>query len=247
MNYPCDMIQDLLPLYVDGVATEASRQAVEEHLPTCGACQEYYEALLSREPFAEKTHNDQEDKKMADSLKKVKDKLDKKMKLTILCAVAAVVVLLGGYYLLFQAPIKNIDLEDITIAVETYTTKEIATMGSVDAGDTQVTISADEVDLSSTYTLTIPTMPEADISITENTMEKNEYVSVLTVTCPYFIREMLYADKEAEGVLYIDAFRTTVLNNKALEQFRTRQMLEFRDIQQVIFLKNGQETVLWSK
>lgn len=247
MNYPCGMIQDLLPLYVDGVAAEASKAAVEEHLPTCGACQEYYEALLSREPFAEKAPHDQEDKKMADSLKKVKDKLDKKMRRTILCAVAAVAVLLGGYYLLFQAPIKNIALEDIHVAVETYATKEIATIGSVDSGDTQVTVSANEGDLSSAYTLYIPSMPNVDITITENVMEENEQVSVLSVTSPYFVREMLYADKEAEGVLYIEAFHTTVLNNKAAENIQTIKSLEFRDIEKVIFLKNGQETVLWSK
>ncbi len=247
MNYPCGMIQDLLPLYVDGAATEASKQAVEAHLPTCQTCQKYYETLCSADFLAEKTHHEQEDQQMAESLKRVKEKIHNKMRTTVLCAVAAVVVLLGGYYLLFQAPIKNIDLNDITIAVETYTTKEIATVGGADNGDGSVTISADEVDLSSTYTLTIPAMPEAEISITENTMEKNEHVSVLTVTCPYFIREMLYADKEAEGVLYLKAFRTTVLNNKALEKFQTQQMLDFRNIEQVIFLKNGQETVLWSK
>ena len=38
MNQPCPMIQDLLPLYVDGAAGEESRALVEEHLRSCPVC-----------------------------------------------------------------------------------------------------------------------------------------------------------------------------------------------------------------
>ena len=34
----CGIIQDLLPLYHDGVCSDKSRAAVEEHLQTCEAC-----------------------------------------------------------------------------------------------------------------------------------------------------------------------------------------------------------------
>lgn len=40
MKYQCDMIQDLLPLYEDGVCSEVSKAAVEEHLRECGRCRE---------------------------------------------------------------------------------------------------------------------------------------------------------------------------------------------------------------
>ena len=33
-----DIVQDLLPLYHDGVCSEKSRAAVEEHLKACEAC-----------------------------------------------------------------------------------------------------------------------------------------------------------------------------------------------------------------
>ena len=36
----CDIVQDLLPLYVDGVCSEAGRKLVEEHIPACSRCQE---------------------------------------------------------------------------------------------------------------------------------------------------------------------------------------------------------------
>ena len=36
----CDIVRDLLPLYEDGLCSEESRKAVEEHLKTCEACRE---------------------------------------------------------------------------------------------------------------------------------------------------------------------------------------------------------------
>lgn len=39
MKYPCDMVQDLLPLYHDEVCSPSSKKIVEEHLPACEACQ----------------------------------------------------------------------------------------------------------------------------------------------------------------------------------------------------------------
>lgn len=39
-NLDCDVIYDLLPSYIDGVCTAATRQCVEEHLADCPACAE---------------------------------------------------------------------------------------------------------------------------------------------------------------------------------------------------------------
>ena len=39
-NLSCKMIEDILPLYVDGVCSEESRAAVEEHLAQCESCRE---------------------------------------------------------------------------------------------------------------------------------------------------------------------------------------------------------------
>lgn len=38
MKYPCDMIRDLMPLCADGAASDASAQAVREHIGTCTEC-----------------------------------------------------------------------------------------------------------------------------------------------------------------------------------------------------------------
>ena len=38
MKYECKMIEDLLPLYKDGVCSQASSHAVEEHIAECPEC-----------------------------------------------------------------------------------------------------------------------------------------------------------------------------------------------------------------
>ena len=38
MKITCNIIEDLLPLYIDDMVSEDSRQLVEEHLKECVAC-----------------------------------------------------------------------------------------------------------------------------------------------------------------------------------------------------------------
>jgi len=41
----CDVVQDLLPLYYDNVASKSSRKMVDEHIKTCQDCNEILEKL----------------------------------------------------------------------------------------------------------------------------------------------------------------------------------------------------------
>ena len=50
MNYDCELIQDLLPLYEEGLCSPASRRAVEEHLRLCEACRRLSAPLPIEEP-----------------------------------------------------------------------------------------------------------------------------------------------------------------------------------------------------
>ena len=45
MKYPCSLIQDLLPLYHDGVCSEESSKIIENHLSECSSCKDYYNSL----------------------------------------------------------------------------------------------------------------------------------------------------------------------------------------------------------
>jgi|BioPla2DNA2_1021312.scaffolds.fasta_scaffold76882_1 predicted anti-sigma-YlaC factor YlaD len=41
----CEIIKDLLPLYVDGVVSEESKKLLEEHFAECNNCQELAEQM----------------------------------------------------------------------------------------------------------------------------------------------------------------------------------------------------------
>lgn len=42
---PCDIVRDLLPLYVDDVVHETTKQAIEQHLQICGTCRKEAEKM----------------------------------------------------------------------------------------------------------------------------------------------------------------------------------------------------------
>ena len=63
MNYPCSVIQDLLPLYIDGVCSEESRKVIDEHLAGCAACRQ----LLAEMQASEQKPNLQADVHAANS------------------------------------------------------------------------------------------------------------------------------------------------------------------------------------
>ena len=45
MKYDCKVVEDLLPLYKDGVCSDASTKVVEEHLAECPKCSELLNSL----------------------------------------------------------------------------------------------------------------------------------------------------------------------------------------------------------
>lgn len=244
MTYPCGLIRDLLPLYLDDVCQEDSKQAVEQHLSACEKCRQYYESMKSIDGFAEKQHDNSEDMRLADGLKRIKMKINKKIRNIILCSAAAAVFLIIGFNALCTVPIKSIDLKKVTVSAAVYPINELP--HTLDVDQDSVTISLGEADTSDTYRITIPDMPNAKINMTENVMEHNEFVTVISWSSPYLIREI---KSEYQGdTLYVTVFQTTVLNNKAPANVQTTQSLEFKEINQIVFVEeDGKETVLWSR
>ena len=49
MSKECDIVRDLLPLYVDNVVSDTSREIIEEHLSDCDGCKEYLKKLRDEE------------------------------------------------------------------------------------------------------------------------------------------------------------------------------------------------------
>lgn len=47
MSKQCEIVQDLLPLYVDGACSEASSEMIKEHLESCPTCNGIYQQMCS--------------------------------------------------------------------------------------------------------------------------------------------------------------------------------------------------------
>lgn len=90
MEYKCEIIRDLLPLYHDGVCSPESAAAVEEHLARCEACKDIHQALLNAVKLDPQKEGEPEAPSLAESLKKVKFSV--KWKRVVACLLAVLIV-----------------------------------------------------------------------------------------------------------------------------------------------------------
>jgi hypothetical protein len=51
-KFECDLVADLLPIYIDGKASEATKEFIEEHIKTCQDCKAMYEAMTADMPVS---------------------------------------------------------------------------------------------------------------------------------------------------------------------------------------------------
>lgn len=94
MKYPCDVMRDLLPLYLDRVCSAESEKIVEEHLKECSECRAYKESIKEEELKNDRAVpvDMENESRKASCLRKIKKKILHKQ---ILAAILAVVVLLS--------------------------------------------------------------------------------------------------------------------------------------------------------
>ena len=58
MKLPCKVIEDILPLYHDGVCSGESRALVEEHLRDCESCRALLETIGGELSLSKETQDD---------------------------------------------------------------------------------------------------------------------------------------------------------------------------------------------
>lgn len=109
MKHNCEIIRDLLPLYCDGVCSEASKRAVEEHVDECALCKAVYRDLSKDTDI--RPINISEEKGKAKVLKGVKKKIILKRIIAVFIAVAitAGIGLLGANKLFEDYPVEYYD------------------------------------------------------------------------------------------------------------------------------------------
>ena len=71
----CEIVQDLLPSYVDGLTSDETNEAIKDHLADCVSCRDMYERMKADETSAEENSEVMEkEKKEINFLKKIKQK-----------------------------------------------------------------------------------------------------------------------------------------------------------------------------
>lgn len=251
MKYPCDIIKDLLPLYIDDVLSEESRRAVSEHLTECDSCQKYHAAITDDGmlngdmPIT----NNEEEKTMSESLKKVKLQINKRQRRMVIAAVVSVLIWLSCWHILFNMPLKTVSLDNIRLTVGSYKLQDLpyhlaTTTDENDNG--KVTISLQEFneeDRTPSYRVEIPALPDSQLRVTEEMLDTGGYVSVVSIESRCRLARI---DWGIDGdVMYIHTFKTTLLGGSSKEFSQRNDSIDFRPINKVVYLDGGTETVLW--
>lgn len=92
---PCEIISDLLPLYVDGLTSDGTNRQIRHHLETCEGCRENYQRM--KETLAgEEAEKQRESGQEIDYLKKLRRKGFKRI---LLGAALAIVFILAAAFL----------------------------------------------------------------------------------------------------------------------------------------------------
>ena len=95
MKLPCEMMEDLLPLYAEDMGTNATRAAVEEHLEGCEPCREKLAAM----------RGERSEQAPALTLKPVRRELNRRRWNMVIAAVCAVATVLLTVFSVVTRPI----------------------------------------------------------------------------------------------------------------------------------------------
>ena len=239
MTYPCPIIRDLLPLYLDEVLSPESTDAVEQHLAECENCRQYCAQMRSGEIKAKASPDEH---LTVESLKRIKAKLGRRTRRIIAASLAGALLLISGYYALFEAAFKSLAPADVSLSAAVYPMQELRDDSA--AANAPITITlTDDFDIEYA-TIVVPGF--GDLSVSADAIEKEGYVTVVTWSSDYFLRVLKYGEGDDPDTLYITNFKTSVLGNKAQDYQKSMSNLEFRKIDRIVYLeKNGTETVLW--
>ena len=81
----CEIIRDLLPLYCDGLCSEASKQEIETHVAQCGECRACLAEMKEEAPVPPLSHESETEARV---LQGVKKKFSRGRRRAVLIAVA---------------------------------------------------------------------------------------------------------------------------------------------------------------
>ncbi len=238
----CEVVQDLLPSYVDGLTSDVSNQAVEQHMKTCESCRKLYSEMrepMNGEDVSEINGGQKADSKKSSEIDYLK-KIRKKNRMRILAAVLIVVIAVGvglwsKVYVVGQEVEQaefvqaNVAVEDHKVSVQGLlldTTKGVSDVAFQEK-DGIVTVSLRETRKSSFYTNEFQAdyQSSEDVKqvVLENRILWDDGVSIDgTVSDLYQSRNPYVGDTSADGRSVQAARAVLGINDGALISYGTQ-------------------------
>ena len=99
MSVSCDIIKDLLPLYLDDVCSSDSKTAVTEHISTCEKCNAELRAMQKEVPINKTGQNMTEAEAVMNLSRRWKKGMTKSLLKGILIAILSIAALFTVLYL----------------------------------------------------------------------------------------------------------------------------------------------------
>lgn len=229
---PCEIVKDLLPNYIDGLTGESTQESIKAHMKDCEKCRKLCADMKNDVKNAEAIIDK---KSMDDSklYKKIKKQLHKKVWIVGAVGIAAVLLVIGGKNLLYDAYIKNVSYEDIEINTTIYTKEDYLEKNPDVESDFYVEESNDYVDHDNNRVSQI---------------DEVEYFTVVEMSSPYILQEINYIDDNRnDGVIYVSSAKTTVLNNQLPQGEYVSASTYFKQLDKIIFLDGEKQIVMWER
>lgn len=121
MKNKCNVAKDLMPLVIDGVASEESQQYVDEHIAECTECAVAYGEMRVILPRAN------EEKERAEMEKAAKKLRRKRIFRVILAAVLSISIFLGGTFVWKKIEYRLTQDHSQTMALDEYSARIVQT------------------------------------------------------------------------------------------------------------------------
>lgn len=219
MKYPCKLIQDLLPLYHDGVCSQESCEAIEQHITECSACKAYYAAMSEADKAVAPPYREEHEIQKAASFRAVNRKLKKRQVIiSLLCVAAFLLIAFAGIEVLKNSQ-KVVWQDDISVSIAEGSL--IAQLrGSVWDGAHSATVTVQRAGREQTYLFFYLTDNQWDDLITSS-KAFTEYV-----LCP--------ADKGADSIDHVFYYTG---------DYTGIELMDSDELEQII----ADSTLLWSK
>ena len=114
----CNVIQDILPLYIEDVVSDDTKELVEEHLQNCEICQRvYHETKTDLENDMKVSAQTKESSNEANDLKSFRIFLKKRKIKTILVSIVATVICFVAVFTFMNKHVTYISYEDAGITI----------------------------------------------------------------------------------------------------------------------------------